>query len=256
MTRLNGRIALVTGAAGVLGHAICERLAAEGAKIIVADIDLTKGQALAQSLGHAAMFVTLDVTSEDSWRAAISTVSAAWGPPDILVNNAGYLKPGNIEQATLADWRKTMQINGDGTFLGCKLGVEVMKARAKNKSAGVIINLSSAIGVRGRAPHPAYAASKAAIRLLTQSVAKHCGAEGYNIRVVAVLPGPIDSEMLQLNIPAGGNKTDYYAQASALNLVGRVGQPVDVANAIVFLASDEASFISGTDFPVDGGSTV
>ncbi|MBL8631197.1 MAG: SDR family oxidoreductase [Rhodospirillaceae bacterium] len=256
MTKLSGRIALVTGAAGVLGQAICKKLITEGAKVAVADIDAAKGGAFAQSLGTAAMFVPLDVTSEDSWRAAVGTVSQALGAPDILVNNAGYLKPANIEQATLADWRKTMQINGDGTFLGCKLGVEVMKARPKTLSSGVIINLSSAMGLRGRAPHPAYTASKAAIRLLTQSVAKHCGAEGYNIRVVAVLPGAIDSDMLRLNIPAGGTKDEFYAHTSTLNLVGRIGRPEDVANAITFLASDDASFMSGTDFPVDGGSTV
>lgn len=256
MTRLSGRIALVTGAAGVLGHAISQRLIAEGAKVAVADINAEKGRALAQALGPAALFVPLDVTSEDSWRAALGAVSDAFGPPDIVVNNAGYLKPANIEQATLADWRKTMQINGDGTFLGCKFAVELMKARPKSKPPGVIINMSSAMGLRGRAPHPAYTASKAAVRLLTQSVAKHCGEQDYNIRAVAVLPGAIDSEMLQLNIPAGSTKEAYYKHTSTQNLVGRVGRPADVANAIAFLASDEASFISGTDFFVDGGSTV
>ncbi|MBL8645587.1 MAG: SDR family oxidoreductase [Rhodospirillaceae bacterium] len=256
MARLDGRIALVSGGAGVLGQAICARLAADGARVAVADIDEAKGRALASSLGANGLFVALDVTSEDAWRAAMETVTKTWGPPDILVNNAGYLKPANIEQATLADWRKTMQINGDGTFLGCKFAVAAMKARPKSASSGVIINLSSAMGIRGRAPHPAYTASKAAIRLLTQSVAKHCAAEGYNIRAVAVMPGAIDSDMLRLNIPAGSTKDDYYAQVSGLNLVGRVGKPADVANAIAFLASDEAGFISGTDFPVDGGSTV
>ncbi len=256
MTRLSGRIALVTGAAGALGQAICKRLVAEGARVAVADIDQAKGESVAASLGAAAIFVALDVTSEDAWAAAISTVTQTWGPPDVVVNNAGYLKPATIEEATLADWRKTQQINGDGAFLGSKSAVAAMKHRTRDQSSGVIINVSSSMGIRGQANHPAYTASKAAVRLLTQSVAKHCAEQGYNIRAVALLPGPIESEMLARNVKPGADKDAFFSQVQARNLVGRLGKPEDIAAAVTFLASDDAGFISGTDFIVDGGTTV
>jgi NAD(P)-dependent dehydrogenase (short-subunit alcohol dehydrogenase family) len=254
MGKLSGRIALVTGAAGGLGQAICKKLVSEGARVAVADIDTAKGEALVKALGPQSLFVKLDVTSEGAWRAALSAIT--WGPPDIVVNNAGYLKPAHIEDATLADWRTTMQVNGDGVFLGTKVAVEVMKHRPRNVSSGVIINLSSSMGIRAQASHPAYTASKAAVRLLTQSVAKHCGERGYNIRVIALLSGPIESEMLARNVKPSADKADYFAQIQNRGLVGRLGQPEDIANAVAFLASDEAGFISGTDFIVDGGVTV
>lgn len=256
MGRLEGRIALVTGGAGILGRAMCERLAAEGAKVAIADLNEDMGKAVDASIGETAFFVPLDVTSETSWSTAIKTVVAKWGGLDILVNNAGFLKPATIEECTLADWRKTLQVNGDGAFLGCKFAVAAMKSRHKNASSGVIISMSSNMGLRGRAQHPAYTASKAAIRLLTQSVAKHCGEQGYNIRTVAVLPGAIDSDMLWLNIPPGMSKDDYAEIVRARHPIGRIGTPKDIADAIVFLASDEASFINGTDFYVDGGATI
>ncbi len=256
MTRLSGRIALITGGAGALGQAICKRLVAEGARVAVADIDRAKGEAFASSLGTAAMFVALDVTSEESWTSAISTITKAWAAPDVVVNNAGYLKPATIEEATLAEWRKTQQINGDGAFLGSKFAVAAMKPRTRDQSAGVIINVSSSMGIRGQANHPAYTASKAAVRLLTQSVAKHCAEQGYNIRAIALLPGPIESEMLARNVKPGADKAAFLSQIQGRNLVGRLGQPEDIAAAVTFLASDDAGFISGTDFIVDGGTTV
>lgn len=256
MGRLNGRVALVTGAAGVLGHAMAERLIGEGARVMLGDIDTDRGQALDAALGPDASFIHLDVASEESWTAAMKAVLGKWGALDILVNNAGWLKPATIEECTLADWRKTLQVNADGAFLGSKFAVAAMKARARADAAGVIINMSSSMGLRGRAPHPAYTAAKAAIRLLTQSVAKHCGEQGYNIRTVAVLPGAIESDMLWLNIPPGMSRTEYADIVRARHPIGRIGMPRDIADAIVFLASEEASFITGTDFCVDGGATI
>lgn len=255
-SRLLGRIALVTGGAGGLGQAMCQRLAADGAHVAVADIDETRALQIATSIGATAMAVHLDVTSEASWQTAINAVTSTWGDLDIVVNNAGYLKPATIEDATLDDWRTTMAINADGTFLGCKFAVAVMKERPNTSSPGVIINLSSNMVLRGTAKHPAYSASKAAVRLLTQSVAKHCGEQGYNIRVIALLPGAIETGMLRLNIPNGMSEADYFAQVRDRHPIGRIGQPKDIADAVAFLASDEASFITGSDFIVDGGSSI
>jgi len=247
--RLSGKVAIVTGGAGGLGQAMCQHLAAEGARVAVADIDLNKARTVAERIGAAALALHLDVTSEPSWQAAISVVSAAWGKLDILVNNAAILKPATIEEATLDDWRKIMAINGDGVFLGCKFGIAALKAKG-----GVIINLSSTLGLRGAAKHPAYGASKAAVRLLTQSVAKHCGEQGYNIRAIALLPGAVATDMLRQNIPNGMSEAEYFEKIRAHYPVGRIGTPQDIADAVVFLASDQASFITGTDFIVDGGS--
>jgi len=235
--RLKDKVALVTGAAGGIGRAICTRLAEEGAHIVASDI---KDAAL-----------VLDVTSEASWAAAISTIEAKYGRLDILVNNAGYLKPASIEDTTLEHWQTTMRVNADGVFLGCKFAVAAMKAKG-----GVIINLSSTMSVRALALHPAYSASKAAVRLLTQSVAKHCGAQGYPIRAVALLPGAVETDMLRQNIPAGVSEAEYFNQVRARHPIGRLGRPQEIADAVAFLASDEASFITGADFIIDGGSSL
>jgi len=251
MAALEGKTALVTGGAGRIGRAICARLAADGARVMVADLDRDRAAVAAGQIGANAMAMALDVADEAAWRAALDTLTGAWGRLDILVNNAGLLKPATIEEATLDDWRATLRVNGDGTFLGCKFGVAAMRA-----AGGVIVNLSSSMGVRAQARHPAYCASKAAVRLLTQSVAKHCGERGYAIRVVALLPGPVDSEMLRRNVPDGRSDADYLAEVRRRVPVGRLGRAEDIAGAVAYLVSDQASFITGTDFMVDGGSTL
>jgi 3(or 17)beta-hydroxysteroid dehydrogenase len=251
MTAPISKVALVTGGAGGLGRTMCVRLVADGFRVGVADLDAARAQAVAAKIGSQALGIALDVTSEASWTNALAQLQSAFGPMDALVNNAGYLNPATIEDLTLEDWRRTQCVNGDGVFLGCKFAVAAMKARG-----GVIINLSSTMGLRGMAKHPAYSASKAAVRLLTQSVAKHCGEQGYNIRVVAVLPGAVETDMLRKNIPANMSEADYFAEVRARHPVGRIGTPDDIAAAISFLVSDQASFITGTDFVVDGGSSM
>jgi 3(or 17)beta-hydroxysteroid dehydrogenase len=251
MTTPTSKVALVTGGAGGLGRAMCARLVADGFRVGVADLDATRAQAVAAKIGPQALGIALDVTSEASWVSALTQLQSAFGPMDVLVNNAGYLNPANIEDLTLEDWQRTQRINGDGVFLGCKSAVAAMKQRG-----GVIINMSSTMGVRGMPKHPAYSASKAAVRLLTQSVAKHCGEQGYKIRVVAVLPGAVETDMLRKNIPATMSEADYFAEVRARHPVGRIGTPDDIAAAISFLVSDQASFITGTDFVVDGGSSM
>jgi 3(or 17)beta-hydroxysteroid dehydrogenase len=245
-----GRVALVTGAAGVIGRAICGAFTRAGATVVAADLAEHALQKLGDELGVNCTTVRLDVANPADWESARRVLLDRFGGLDVLVNNAGYLKPADIEQASLEDWHATMRVNADGTFLGCKLGVQLMKGRG-----GAIVNLSSAMGLHGVATHPAYCASKAAVRLLTRSVAQHCGQRGYPIRVNAVLPGAIDSEMVRRNVPVGMPEERYLDAVRARHPIGRLGRPDEIAEAVLFAASERASFMTGADLVVDGGSS-
>jgi len=240
----------VTGAAGVIGAEICRAFAGAGAAVIAADLRDEGTAALARELGPLAMALHLDVTSPADWDRARERVLERYGRLDVLVNNAGTLKPATIEEATLEDWRHAMSVNADGSFLGCKFGVALMK-----ESGGAIVNFASVLAIRGRSTHPAYGASKAAVRLLTRSVARHCGEKGYPIRVNVILPGAIDSEMVRLNVPPGGSEADYLESLRAAHPIGRLGTAADIAAAVLFAASDQSSFMTGSDLVIDGGSS-
>ena len=255
MARLDGRTALVTGAAGGIGEAICRRLAEEGAWVAVADIDEVRGVRLARGLGKSALFVKLDVTSDDAWGAAIETVTAQFGGLDILVNNAGVMIPATIEEATAQDWRTLMAVNGEGTFLGCKHAIAAMKTRGADLPLAVIINFTSSLAVNFTPQHAAYSASKAAVRALTKSAALHCGQAGYRIRVNNIQPGAVVTDMLRRNIRPGQTEDEYFGEVVKRHPIGRLGTPKDIADAVVFLASDEAAFMTGADLTVDGGNT-
>lgn len=244
------RVVLVTGAAGVIGAEICRAFAGAGAAVIAADLRDEGTAALARELGPLAMALHLDVTSPADWDRARERVLERYGRLDVLVNNAGTLKPATIEEATLEDWRHAMSVNADGSFLGCKFGVALMK-----ESGGAIVNFASVLAIRGRSTHPAYGASKAAVRLLTRSVARHCGEKGYPIRVNVILPGAIDSEMVRLNVPPGGSEADYLESLRAAHPIGRLGTAADIAAAVLFAASDQSSFMTGSDLVIDGGSS-
>lgn len=251
--RLHGKRAFITGGASGIGAAAARKFVTEGARVILADVQDIKGKALAQSLGENAHFVHLDVTSERSWQDALRAAENNLGGITTLVNSAGISIPANIEQETLDGFRRTISINLEGTFLGCKYGVQALKT----KTGAAIINIASILGVRAGAIFPAYAASKGGVRLLTRAVAVHCAEQGYDIRVNAILPGAIHTEMVEgyiaAGIAAGSTREAVIEGFAASHPMKRLGRPHEPADAIAFLASDEASFITGADLPVDGG---
>ncbi len=249
--RLEGRVALVTGAGKGLGAAMARGMAAEGALVAVSDIDTKGGTALVAELeaeGHEAMFIALDVTREADWEAAIPAVIDRFGGLDILVNNAGIVVVEPVEVATLESWRKTMSVNLDGVFLGTKHGMAAMRA------GGSIINLSSIMGFTSTPELTAYSASKGAVRLFTKGAALDGAKDERRIRVNSIHPGYIHTEMMEATCYSEyGSLEAGLAAIAKRHPIGRVGQPRDIANGAIFLASEESSFITGTELVIDGG---
>ncbi len=247
MGRLNGKSAFVTGGASGIGEATARAFATEGSRVAIADVDAPRGESVAAAIGG--IFVKLDVTSEADWRAAIDHAKAAIGPLSVLVNNAGISIPAPIDAETFEGWRRTMAVNADGVFLGCKHGVEALR----EAGGGSIVNVSSTLGIKGGAIFPAYCASKGAVRMLTRSVALRCAEAGWNIRCNSIHPGAIETPIMDPYFKAGPSKEAVLAGFASVHPMKRVGQPHEVAAAAVFLASDESSFITGIELPVDGG---
>ncbi len=249
--RLEGKTALITGGSSGLGSAMVRRFVAEGASVIIADIDVENGQALASELGNKASFAVLDVSLEDHWKRVLE----GGGPIDILVNNAGITTFGSIEELTLAQFRHEFEVDVIGVFLGCKYAVANMKANPK-ASGGSIINMSSLAGVRATGSLTAYNAAKAAVTHMTKSVAMHCATSGYGIRCNSIHPGVIYTPILDKVLAQVPNPDEVYAGWVATHPIGRIGQPEEIAAMAVYLASDEAGFTTGAEFRVDGGSSM
>ena len=245
--RLSGKTALVTGGASGLGEAIARRYVAEGARVIIADIDLTAGQALARSLGQAASFVKLDVSLAADWAAALAAVDQL----DILVNNAGITTHGSIEDVTLEQFRHEFEVDVIGVFLGCQAGVAKMK-----QHGGSIINMSSLCGVRAQGDLLAYNGAKAAVTHMTKSVALHCATKGYGIRCNSVHPGVIRTAMLDKVLGQVPNPDAVYAGWVSTHPIGRIGTPEEIAAVAVYLGSDESGFTTGAEFRIDGGASL
>ena len=245
--RLSGKTALVTGGASGLGEAIAQRYVAEGARVIIADIDLVAGQALAQSLGQAASFVKLDVSLAADWAAALAAVDQL----DILVNNAGITTHGSIEDVTLEQFRHEFEVDVIGVFLGCQAGVAKMK-----QHGGSIINMSSLCGVRAQGDLLAYNGAKAAVTHMTKSVALHCATKGYGIRCNSVHPGVIRTAMLDKVLGQVPNPDEVYAGWVSTHPIGRIGTPEEIAAISVYLGSDESGFTTGGEFRIDGGASL
>jgi 3(or 17)beta-hydroxysteroid dehydrogenase len=251
MGRVQDKVALITGGASGIGLAAAQLLVDEGARIILTDRDELQATTALEALAQRATFKKLDVTSEDDWLAVTDTVLRDFGRIDILVNSAGVSLLKDIEATTLDEWRALMAVNLDGTFLGCKHAVRVMKDRG----GGAIVNMSSVAGIVGTSHLAAYSASKGGVRLLTKSVALHCARKGYNIRCNSVHPSFADTPMLQAMVDSARNPEKLASSFAAAAPLGRIAQPIEVARTILFLASDEASFTTGAEFVVDGGLT-
>jgi len=248
MARLKDKVAIVTGGAQGIGAAIVRAFAAEGARVIIADIGPEEGQRLADSL-PGAVFQHLDVSDEGQWITATDAAVARFGRLDILVNNAGITGRPDVrndpEHTTLEDWRRVMTVNTDGVFLGCKHAIRVMRPAR----TGAIINMSSRSGLVGIPHQAAYAASKAAVRNHTKTVALYCAEEELDIRCNSVHPAAILTPMWEAMLKDEADK-EKVASGTPLH---RFGRPEEVAAIVVLLASDEATFITGSEFNIDGG---
>jgi 3(or 17)beta-hydroxysteroid dehydrogenase len=244
MGRVQDKVALITGGASGIGFAAAELFADEGAGVIATDLN-------PPSFKTAAAAYKLDVTREDDWVAVTDRVVRDFGRIDILVNSAGVSLLKDIEATTLDEWRALMAVNLDGTFLGCKHAVRVMK----DCGGGSIVNMSSVAGIIGTSHLAAYGASKGGVRLLTKSVALHCARKDYNIRCNSVHPSFADTPMLEAMVNSARNPEKLAASFATASPLGRVARPEEIARTILFLASDEASFTTGAELVVDGGLT-
>ena len=246
--RLKDKVVIITGGVGGIGSATVRRFAVEGAKLVIVDVNENEGEALASELkddGYAATFISLDVTNEQQWIRAVDATIEKYGQLDILVNNAGIFRMETVDETDLELWNRIQEVNATGVFLGIKHGAAAMR----RSGGGAIVNISSGAGIVGSATGAAYHASKGAVRLLTKAAAIQYAADG--IRVNSVHPGVTNTPMIRELM------ADETAGAGFLagTPMGRLGRPEEIANAILFLASDEASFITGAELVVDGGFT-
>ncbi|WP_272545471.1 glucose 1-dehydrogenase [Burkholderia cepacia] len=243
MKRLEGKVALITGAARGQGEAEARRFVAEGARVVIADVLDDAGRRVAAELGDAARFQHLDVTSEAGWQAAVDATLAHFGRLDILVNNAAILKLVPIEACSLDDYRKVIDVNQVGCWLGMKSAV----AALKEAGGGSIVNVSSTAGMEGVAGGSAYVSSKFAVRGMTKAAALEFGR--YGIRVNSVHPGGIDTVMARPPEFADFDPSSIYSGLP----IARIGKPEEVASLVLFLASNESAYCTGSEFIVDGG---
>jgi 3(or 17)beta-hydroxysteroid dehydrogenase len=250
--RLDQKIALVTGAATGIGAAIARRFVAEGATVFASDINREKGELLAKELGQSLIFEHQDVTDESGWIAMKARIGAAFGHLDILVNNAGIVLPNDdIEHADAATWTKTQSVNSTAVFLGCHTMLDLLK---KSRAASVV-NISSVVVFKPRV-EVSYVASKAAVWGLTRSMAIYCAQNNYPIRCNAVHPGGIETDMISGFLRQAPDPAALRSQIVAGHLIKRFGQPDELVGGIVYLASDESSFVTGTSLSIDGGMSI
>lgn len=262
--KLEGRVALVTGGARGIGAATAKALAAEGAAVLVTDMLDEAGQDTAAGIvqsGGRAGYLHHDVREEGAWVAAVAETEKRFGGLDILVNNAGIFAVKPMLMTSLEEFRNMQAINVDGVFLGMKSALPALSKRAAQWGGGsAIINISSVAGINGAAFAVPYNASKGAVRLMTKGAALECARLGFKIRVNSVHPGVIDTMMGQKvmddYVAAGmGTANEVRDSMIALHPLGRLGLAADVANAVVFLACDDAAFMTGSEVVVDGGMT-
>ncbi|MDP3294418.1 MAG: glucose 1-dehydrogenase [Nevskia sp.] len=257
MARVSNKVALVTGGAKGIGEACALLLAKEGAKLVVSDLDIAAGEKVVKAIkaaGGEAIFIQQDVTDEASWPKAIAATVERFGALHVLVNNAGIAIPGSAVDATLADWRKTMAVNLDAVFLGTKYAIPAMTGTV-GSGGGSIINISSIEGIVADPNLAAYNASKGGVRIFTKSAALHCAKNGLKIRVNSVHPGYIWTPMVEDFLNSIGDVSEGRAGLDSLHPIGHVGEVMDVAYGVLYLASDESKFVTGSELVIDGGYT-
>ncbi len=256
MNRVDGKVALVTGGARGIGGETARQLAQAGARVAITDVLAAEGQALAEELGTDALFLQHDVTSEAEWAHVVGETVGQLGGLDILVNNAGVWERTVIEETPVEQFDRICAVNLKGVFLGTKHGIAAMKTRPAEADSASIINLSSTAGLVGSATSAVYSMTKGGVRLFTKSTAIEVRARGYNIRCNSVHPGATESAM-QDDILATSNMTaaEIETHKATRTPLGRFGQPLDIAQAILFLASTDSAFMTGSEVVVDGGYT-
>jgi len=256
MGRVSGTVALVTGAASGIGRASAEALAREGASVVLTDIQVGLGEQAAAGIvkaGGKAVFRRQDVTSEEGWAEIVGGIDREHGRLDILVNNAGIAVAGFVTELSLDEWRRQQAINVDSVFMGTRAALPLMS----KGGGGSIINISSIAGLRGAPRLSAYCASKGAVRLFTKAVAVECAALKNGVRVNSIHPGIIETPIWSaLGAPGSNLPPDLDALAAIRVPLGMKGQPTDIANAVLFLASEESRYMTGEEMVVDGGMTV
>ena len=249
MGRVSGKVAIVTGGASGVGKDDAILLVKEGAKVVLTDLNEKDGNAVAAQIGDNALFVKHDISSEDGWKEVIAKTEEKYGGVDILVNNAAILIAGTIEDTTLEDWQKIQRVNSDGYFLGCKYGYAAMKKRG----GGSIVNMSSLAGIGGVSSFCAYSASKGAVAALTRSIAAYSRFHQIPIRCNSIHPDGIKTPMV-FNLPRDPKKPPTVREGNdAKRLMARFCEPTDIANLVLFLASDESRFINGSEYRIDNG---
>jgi 3(or 17)beta-hydroxysteroid dehydrogenase len=250
MGRVAGKVALVTGGASGMGRADAQLLAAEGATVVVADLNVEEGEATVAAIGGDAVFMRLNVADEENWQAVIAAIVKQFGKLDILVNNAGIIALGTIVDTTLESWRLVNSVNSDGVFLGCKHAIPAMA----ESGGGSIINMSSVAAIHGQSFVAAYTASKGAVRALTKNIAMYCKEQKNGIRCNSIHPDGVKTPMVVK--VATGKETATQEDIDEIGKFGNMCEPEDIANLVLYLASDESRFVNGAEMLIDNASTI
>jgi 3(or 17)beta-hydroxysteroid dehydrogenase len=251
MGRVEGKVCLITGGGSGLGRADAIRLAEEGARVVVTDVNREAGEETAHLASNGAIFLEQDVADEQGWTRVLDAVERECGKLNVLVNNAGIVVVKDVENTTTEEWRKVQSIMTDGVFFGLKYGIGLIK---RNGERGSIINVSSTAALLGFPPYFAYSAAKGAVRSMTKSAAIHCQNSRYPIRVNSIHPGAIATAMVAKATSEGGTGAEEAGEGQPPG--PGLGDPVDVANTVLYLASDESKFVNGAELVIDNGYTV
>ena len=250
MGRVDGKVAIITGAASGMGKADACLLAQEGAQVVIADLNEQDGKAVAEAIGSAARFMRLDVSDEDNWRQVIADTLETFGRLDILVNNAGLMTLGSVVDTELDAWRKTHAVNSDGVFLGCKHAIPAIAS----SGGGAIINMSSVAAMQGLSFAAAYSASKGSVRALTKSAAMYCKEQRNGVRCNSIHPDGVKTPMVVK--VATGRDTATQEEIDALGGSGNMCDPEEIAHLVLYLASDESRFVNGAEILIDNAATI